>query len=92
MVDRERVLRLLNRIERDVGVLAGLAAIEGCAKVAHHLAAAEGWPVSDSNGEAVRRLGDRGVLDPALISTSSDSSPGRSPRGSWAELYIPTDR
>lgn len=87
MVDQERVLRLLNRIERDVGVLADLAsrdgivddaillgavkyhfvtAIEGCAKVAHHLAASEGWPVSDSNGDAVRRLGDRGVLDPSL--------------------------
>ena len=89
MVDRERVLRLLNRIERDVGVLADLAArdgvvddavllgavkyhfvtaIGGCAKVAHHLAAAQGWPVSDSNGDAVRGLGDHGVLDPSLAS------------------------
>jgi uncharacterized protein YutE (UPF0331/DUF86 family) len=84
VVDQERVLRLLNRMERDVAVLADLAgrgdllgdpvllgsvkyyfvtAIEGCARVAHHIAAAEGWPVSDSNGEAVRQLGRREIVE-----------------------------
>ena len=40
-----------------------ITAIEGCARVAQHLIAAEGWLVAESNADAVRRLGSQGVLD-----------------------------
>lgn len=42
-----------------------LTAIEGCTRVAHHIGSAEGWPAAETNGDAVRELGRRGVLDPA---------------------------
>lgn len=89
MVDEDRVIRLLRRLEEDVRFLGGVAgrdrttvrndpillaavkyrfvtAIEGCAKVAHHLAASEGWPVAETNAAAVRELADAGVLDREL--------------------------
>ena len=40
-----------------------ITAIKGCARVAQHLIAAEGWLVAESNADAVRRLGSQGVLD-----------------------------
>jgi uncharacterized protein YutE (UPF0331/DUF86 family) len=43
-----------------------ITAIEGCAKVAQHIIAAEGWPVAETNADAVRRLGANGVLPPPL--------------------------
>jgi uncharacterized protein YutE (UPF0331/DUF86 family) len=39
-----------------------VTAIEGCARVAHHLAAAEGWGASESNADAVRLLVAHGVV------------------------------
>jgi uncharacterized protein YutE (UPF0331/DUF86 family) len=39
-----------------------ITAIEGCARVAHHLVASEGWAVPDSNANAVRVLDDHGVI------------------------------
>lgn len=39
-----------------------ITAIEGCARIAHHIIAAEGWSVAESNAEAVRRLGEHRVL------------------------------
>lgn len=45
-----------------------ITAIEGCARIAHHLISSEGWPIADANADALRRLGDRGVLDPATAS------------------------
>jgi uncharacterized protein YutE (UPF0331/DUF86 family) len=39
-----------------------VTAIEGCAKVAHHLLAAQGWSVPETNAAAVRELGERGVV------------------------------
>ncbi len=43
-----------------------VTAIEGCAKVAHHLVASEGWSVPDTNAAAVRELGGRGVVEPSV--------------------------
>lgn len=40
-----------------------VTAIEGCAKVAHHIAASEAWPPAETNGDAVRVLGAAGVVD-----------------------------
>ncbi|MGH3772726.1 MAG: type VII toxin-antitoxin system HepT family RNase toxin [Pseudonocardiaceae bacterium] len=34
-----------------------ITAIEGCARIAHHLIASEGWRVAESNADAVRTLG-----------------------------------
>lgn len=39
-----------------------VVAIEGATRVAHHLIAAQGWPVADSNADAVRTLGAQGVV------------------------------
>lgn len=35
-----------------------VVAIEGCTRVAHHLAVAEGWGAPDTNGGALRLLGE----------------------------------
>lgn len=43
-----------------------ITAIEGCARVAHHVAAAEGWPPAETNADAVRQLGREGVIPPDL--------------------------
>ena len=40
--------------------------IEGCVDVAHHLAASEKWRAPDSNAEALRAMGERGVIDTEL--------------------------
>lgn len=39
-----------------------ITAIEGCVRVAQHLIVAEGWPVPESNADAVRQLGTQHVL------------------------------
>lgn len=39
-----------------------VTAIEGTVRVAHHLAAAEGWTPPETNAGALRELGRRGVL------------------------------
>ena len=62
----------------DIITLSGIkylfvTAIEGCAKVAHHLGAAAGWPVAESNGDAVRELGRRGVVPPAVAASVADA-------------------
>ena len=59
--------RDVEEIVGDDVLLAGIkygfvTAIEGCAKVAHHLAASEAWPVPDTNADAVRTLTSEGVL------------------------------
>jgi uncharacterized protein YutE (UPF0331/DUF86 family) len=41
-------------------------AIEGCAKVAHHLCVSEGWSVPESNADAIGELGRRDVLAATL--------------------------
>lgn len=43
-----------------------ITAIEGCAKAAHHIAAAEGWRVQETNADAVRLLARNGVVSPPL--------------------------
>lgn len=43
-----------------------VVAIEGCADVAQHLCASEGWGPPASNADAVRLLGRHGVLDEVL--------------------------
>ena len=43
-----------------------VTAIEACLDVAQHICATEGWGPPTDNGDAVRLLGDRGVLTPAL--------------------------
>ncbi len=39
-----------------------ITAIEGCARIAHHIIASEGWRVAESNADAVRRLGTQHVV------------------------------
>lgn len=39
-----------------------IVAIEGAAKVAHHISVSEGWGAADSNGEALRLVGE--AIDP----------------------------
>ncbi len=39
-----------------------ITAIEGCARIAHHLVASEGWRVPESNADAVRTLGAQRVI------------------------------
>lgn len=43
-----------------------VTAIEGCAKVAHHLSASEAWPVAETNADAIRILAKQGVLSREL--------------------------
>ncbi len=43
-----------------------VTAIEACVDVAQHICASEGWGPPSDNGDAVRLLGDHGVLAPAL--------------------------
>lgn len=62
----------------DVITLSGIkylfvVAIDGCAKVAHHIAAAAGWPAAETNGDAVRDLGRHGVLPTGLASSVADA-------------------
>jgi uncharacterized protein YutE (UPF0331/DUF86 family) len=59
--------RDVDEIVRDDVLLAAIkygfvTAIEGSAKVAHHLAASEAWPVAETNADAVRTLASEGVL------------------------------
>ncbi|MGH3766852.1 MAG: type VII toxin-antitoxin system HepT family RNase toxin [Pseudonocardiaceae bacterium] len=39
-----------------------ITAIEGCARIAHHLIASEGWRIAESNADAVRTLGAQQVV------------------------------
>ena len=39
-----------------------ITAIEGCARIAHHVIASEGWRVAESNADAVRTLGAQRVV------------------------------
>ncbi|WP_300019088.1 DUF86 domain-containing protein [Pseudonocardia sp.] len=50
-----------------------VTAIEGCAKVAHHIGSAQGWAAAETNGDAVRELGRRDVLTPDLASAVADA-------------------
>lgn len=81
MVDSERVLRLLDRIRRDLialGKVTGealnetdldaikyrfITAIEGAARVAHHLSVSEGWITPETNAEAFAELERQGVIE-----------------------------
>jgi uncharacterized protein YutE (UPF0331/DUF86 family) len=46
-----------------------VTAIEGCAKVAHHMAASEAWPVAETNADAIRVLAKQGVLTHELAAS-----------------------
>ena len=50
-----------------------ITAIEGCTKVAHHLAEAEGWPPAETNADAVRRLGTEGVVPAEVAASVADA-------------------
>lgn len=39
-----------------------ITVIEGCARVAHHIIASEGWRVAESNADAVRALGKQRIV------------------------------
>ena len=39
-----------------------ITAIEGCARIAHHIIASQGWRVAESNADAVRALGTQRVV------------------------------
>lgn len=43
-----------------------VTAIEGCVDVAHHICSSEGWGPPADNGDALRLLGDHGVLSEPL--------------------------
>lgn len=40
--------------------------IEGCVDVAHHIISSESFGSPDTNADALRRLGEHGVVDPDL--------------------------
>jgi uncharacterized protein YutE (UPF0331/DUF86 family) len=50
-----------------------ITAIEGCARVAHHIGASQGWPPAETNADAVRQLGREGVLTPDLARSIADA-------------------
>lgn len=50
-----------------------ITAIEGCARVAHHLAAAEGWPAAETNADAVRELARRDVIGTRLATAVAEA-------------------
>lgn len=65
-------------IAGDIVTLSGVkylfvVAIEGCAKVAHHIAASGGWPAAETNGDAVRDLGRRGVVSAEVAASIADA-------------------
>lgn len=39
-----------------------ITAIEGCARIAHHLVVSEGWRIAEANADAVRSLAHNGVV------------------------------
>ena len=39
-----------------------VTAIEGCGRVAHHLVVSQGWPIAESNADAIRELAVQGVV------------------------------
>lgn len=43
-----------------------ITAIEGCARVAQHIVVSEGWPVAESNSDAIRELGRKQVVPEAI--------------------------
>ena len=43
-----------------------VTAIEGTARVAHHICVAEGWSAPETNADALRELARHGVLLPSL--------------------------
>lgn len=45
-----------------------VTAIEGCVDVAQHIASSEGFRPPDSNADALRLLGEHGVIEPTLAS------------------------
>lgn len=59
------------KLEADFDAIAAtkyvfVTAIEGCTDVAQHCCASEGWRRPESNADAVRELGRRGVLSEAI--------------------------
>lgn len=46
-----------------------ITAVEACVDVAQHIGSSEGYPAPDTNAEAIRALGTRGVLDPDLAAS-----------------------
>jgi uncharacterized protein YutE (UPF0331/DUF86 family) len=51
-----------------------LTAIEGCARVAHHLIASEGWGAPDTNAAAFQQLSDRGVVTATVGAALADAA------------------
>jgi uncharacterized protein YutE (UPF0331/DUF86 family) len=43
-----------------------VTAVEACVDVAQHIGSSESYPAPDSNADAIRLMGERGVLDPEL--------------------------
>jgi uncharacterized protein YutE (UPF0331/DUF86 family) len=43
-----------------------ITAIEGCARVAQHIVVSEGWPIAESNPDAIRELGRKHVVPEAV--------------------------
>ena len=41
-----------------------ITTIEGCVDVAHHIVSSESWRAPDTNSDAIRLLGEHGVIEP----------------------------
>lgn len=50
-----------------------ITAIEGCARIAHHIIASECWTVPETNADALRRLGIEGVLDRSTADSAASA-------------------
>lgn len=46
-----------------------ITAVEACVDVAQHIGSSEGYPAPDSNADAIRELGTRGVIAPELAAS-----------------------
>lgn len=46
-----------------------ITAVEACVDVAQHIGSSEGFPAPDSNADAIRAMGERGVLTPELAAS-----------------------
>lgn len=65
-----------------------VTAIDGCTRVAHHLVVSEGWPVADSNADAIRMLDRHGVVAP---STAEPVAAAAGLRNVLVHQYIDVD-
>lgn len=51
-----------------------ITATKGCARVAHHICASEGWKVGETSADSIQMLSERGVISSDLAESLSRAS------------------